>query len=198
MLHCDFPLGRPLGKPADAEFQHRVLAAAFELLPRSDVPVLVDFPESITDEADAPLACALPPRHDPTLHPAIDEVLGVKAAYERRRAATGATNVVRFGGAERIPELVGAFVRIVSGTPWESAGIEPDRIADAARDIRAYYEEVALELAGHVPAARQAESWFYRVTETGAVLMQAQAIIRDADAPRTTWFPIVPTGHQPR
>jgi hypothetical protein len=64
MLHCDFPLGRPLGRPLgwplgrphDADFQHEVLAAAFGLLERTDVPVLEDFPVTITDEADTPLS----------------------------------------------------------------------------------------------------------------------------------------------
>ena len=83
MLHCDFPLGRPLGRPGDAAFQHRVLTAAFALLPRIDVPVLVDFDEAITDEADQPLACTLPPRHDPTLHPAVDEALGLRRSATR-------------------------------------------------------------------------------------------------------------------
>ena len=31
-LHCEFPLGRPLGRPNDPEFQHDVLARAFALL----------------------------------------------------------------------------------------------------------------------------------------------------------------------
>ena len=31
-LWCDFPLGRPLGKPGDPEFQHRVLDVAVALL----------------------------------------------------------------------------------------------------------------------------------------------------------------------
>ena len=65
MLHCQFPLGRPLGRPGDPAFQHRVLDAAFALLPRTDTPVLVDFPEVIDDQADQPLACTLPARHDP-------------------------------------------------------------------------------------------------------------------------------------
>ena len=42
-----------LGRPHDADFQHRVLASAFGLLPRTDVPVLEDFPETIVDEPDA-------------------------------------------------------------------------------------------------------------------------------------------------
>lgn len=194
MLHCEFPLGRPLGRPGDPVFQHRVLGAAFELLARVDVPVLVDFDETISDEADQPLACALPPRHDPNLHPAVDEVLGLRAAYERHRAATGTSNVVRFGGPHRIAELVGIFVRITDGTGWDEVGLEPAQLGHAALDIRAYYEEAALALADHVPAARQAESWMYRVTATGGVLRAAQGIIRAADAPRPAWFALVPVG----
>src|ERR687897_828280 len=66
-LHCEFPLGRPLGRPRDPAFQRRVLDAAFALLDAPAVPVLEDFPETIADEADEPLACPLPPRYDPTL-----------------------------------------------------------------------------------------------------------------------------------
>ena len=197
MLHCEFPLGRPLGRPGDVAFQQRVLAAAFALLPRTDVPVLVDFDETITDAADEPLACALPPRHDPSLPPAVDEVLGLRAAYERRRAASGTTNVVRLGGPDRVADLVAMFVRIVEGAPWDSVGLEAPQLGQAALDIRAYYEEAALALADHVPAARQAESWFYRTTQTGTLLREAQAILRTADAPRPAWFPLVPVGQPP-
>ena len=197
MLHCDFPLGRPLGRPGDPEFQHRVLGMALGLLPRDDVPVLVEFGESIIDEADQPLACVLPPRHDRSLHPAVDEALGLRAAYERRRTATGTTNVKRLGGPDRVPDLVACFVAIAEGGAWDGAGLEPAQFGQAALDIRAYYEEAALALVEHVPAARQAESWFYRSTVTGSVLRTAQAIIRAAEAPRAAWFALVPTGQPP-
>lgn len=194
MLHCEFPLGRPLGRPGDARFQHRVLASAFALLPRTDVPVLVDFDETIVDEADQPLACVLPPRHDPTLPAAVDEAIGLRPAYERHRRASGVTNVVRLGGPDRVAELIGMFVRIVDGEAWDAVGFEAGQLGQAGLDIRAYYEEAALALADHVPAARQAESWFYRTTETGALLRHAREIIRAADAPGPAWFPLVPTG----
>ena len=194
MLHCQFPLGRPLGRPHDAPFQHQVLAAAFGLLQRTDVPVLVDFDETIVDDADQPLACTLPPRHDPTLPAAVDEAIGLRPAYERHRAASAITNVVRLGGPDRVAELIGVFVRIVDGEAWDAVGLEAAQLGHAALDIRAYYEEAALALADHVPAARQAESWFYRATQTGALLRKARDIIRDAAAPRPAWFPLVPTG----
>ena len=44
-LWVTFPLGRPLGVPNDAAFQHRVIASALELLARERGPVLEDYPE---------------------------------------------------------------------------------------------------------------------------------------------------------
>ena len=198
MLHCQFPLGRPLGRPNDPVFQHRVLAAAFALLPRTDAPVLVDFPETIDDEADSPLSCALPPRRDASLPVAVDEAIGLRPAYERQRGRFGVTGVGRVGDADRIAGLVAMFVRIAEGAPWSDiaveAGLDAKGIAAAGLDVRAYYEEAAVALADHVPAARQAESWFFRVTETGEVMRRAQKAIRAADGPRDAWFRLVPVG----
>ncbi len=49
-LWVTFPLGRPLGVPNDAAFQHRVIAAGLALLEQDHGPVLQDYPE------DAPAA----------------------------------------------------------------------------------------------------------------------------------------------
>ena len=67
-LWCDFPLGRPLGKPGDPEFQHRVLKAAFSLLNATE-PVFVEFDESIPDVGDTMLTCSLPHVTTPTSIP---------------------------------------------------------------------------------------------------------------------------------
>jgi hypothetical protein len=194
MLYAEFPLGRPLGKPGDPTFQRRVLDAAFAILPRTDAPVIVDFPERITDEADAPLACAIPLADDASLHPAVREVLGLRAAYERARATTGRTNVSRMGDADRVRDWVEMFVALADGVPLDDCGLRPDQVGAAALDVRAYFEEAASALAGHVPAARQAESWFYRSTRTGDVVRRARAAIKAADGPPGAWFPMVPLG----
>ena len=81
-LCCDFPLGRPLGEPQNPEFQHRVLESAFQLLEAQE-PTIKEYGVSIPDTADEILACPLPPRHDPDLHPALDEVRGLRPAYDR-------------------------------------------------------------------------------------------------------------------
>jgi hypothetical protein len=169
MLHCQFPLGRPLGRPNDPEFQHDVLRRAFALLERTDVPVLVDHPVTIDDAADQPLACPLPPAADPTLSPPLAEVRGLRAAYDRQFATSGRTLLGRVAGADGIESLVARFAQLATGASLADAGFDEHTVVAASQDIRAYFEEAALGLSGHVPAARQAESWFYGSTATGAL-----------------------------
>ncbi len=194
MLHCQFPFGRPLGRPGDAEFQHRVLAAALSLVARVDTPVLEDFPVTIDDAADEPLACAIPPRLGPSEHPAVDEAIALQPAYERARERSGRTGVSRDGGADSIPRVVGLLARVAAGESPEDTGHTDQAIAVAARDVRAFYEEAALALSDLVPAARQAESWLYRTTEAGRVLIGARNAMRVRGVPSSIWFALVPAG----
>ena len=190
-LWCDFPLGRPLGRPGDPAFQHRVLRHAFALLDAPG-PVFEVFAEVIHDDGTEVLACTLPPRHDPDLHPAVDEARGLRPAYDRavatygNRAGTG-----RVVGADGVPDAVGALVRVADGVPWKEAGI-PGVPARVAQDIRGYYETAALGLADHVPSAWTGTRWFFDHTETGAVLLRARAAMRDADVKQPIWFYMAP------
>jgi hypothetical protein len=155
------------------------------------VPVLEDFPLTIADEADTPLSCSIPPRFDPNLPAAVDEAVGLRPAYERQRKQSGRTNVGNVVGADGIRELVASFVRLADGVHVDDAGF-PGPARAGALDVRAYYEEAAIALAGHSPAARQAETWFFKETETGRVLRRAQQALRDSGAAYADWFPIVP------
>jgi hypothetical protein len=191
-LYCEFPLGRPLGRPDDLEFQHRVLAQAFSLLERTSGPVLEDFPERIEDESAAPLACALPPRHHAELAAEVDEALGLRAAYERQLRRSGRTNVGHAVDAAGIPDAIAALLRVANGAPLDAAAL-PGSPRELGLDIRAYYEEAALALAEHVPGARQAETWFYRETRTGTMLKKTQTILREAGQPEHVWRFLMPS-----
>jgi hypothetical protein len=190
-LWCDFPLGRPLGRPGDAEFQHRVLAQALGLL-SSPGPVLAMFPEAIRDDGTEMLACPLPPYHDDTTHRAVCEARGLRPAYDRavqrfgNRAGTG-----RVVEADGIPDAVQALVRVAEGEPWKDAGI-PGIPARVAQDIRGYYEMAALGLADHVPSAWAGTRWFFDETETGKVVLAARAAMRDAGVKQPIWFYMAP------
>ena len=190
-LHCEFPLGRPLGKPGDAEYQHRVLSAAFALLERSEGPVLEDFPETLTAADAEPLECAIPPRYDPSLPAAVDEAGALRAAWDRAHEKAGRTSVGRSVEADGIPDAVAAFVRIAEGEDWKAVGLPGLPMAVAA-DIRAYYQELAVELAQGPPGPWAAERWFYDRTEAGKTLLQARRAMKAAEAPFPMWFYMAP------
>ncbi len=191
-LHCEFPLGRPLGRPADPEFQHDVLARAFALLEADSGPVLVDHPDVI--EADEqPASCALPPRYDPDLPPAVDEARGLRKAYDRGLARRGVTSVGRVIDADGVPDALGVLDAIVEGEDWSTAGIPGGNTIAVCHDIRTYYEEAALELVdGPLPGGRALEDWFFDQTEAGATVLAARAAIRDSGAKFPIWFYMTP------
>lgn len=192
-MYVEFPLGRPLGKPLDPQYQRGVMTSALELLTEESGPVLVDYPEVITDESSEQLACALPPRFDPDLHPAIDEAQGLRAAYDRTVGRLGKTSVGRVVDADNIGDAVELFVRLASGISLEESNPPGGDHLAAAMDLRSYYEEAALSLSDHVPGARQAESWIYQSTQLGKVMHDAQEAIKTAGAERPVWYYIMPS-----
>jgi hypothetical protein len=191
-LYCEFPLGRPLGKPLDPEFQMEVLDAAFALLSRNDGPFLETFGVVIEDEADEPLSCPIPPHLDSNEPAAINEARGLRAAYDRGVAKIGTTQVGRVVGADEIPEAIRPFVEVVEGRLWNEVEYPGGSPTTLLMDIRAYYEEAALGLSDHVPAARSAESWYYQKTSTGELVLRYLEAVKDADPPFPGTFYVVP------
>ncbi|MGA1362109.1 MAG: hypothetical protein ACO36A_04225 [Ilumatobacteraceae bacterium] len=191
-LHCEFPLGRPLGRPNDPAFQHDVIARAFALLSEPSGPVLVDHPEVIEADTDA-VACALPPRFDPGLPPCVDEARGLRKAYERTLARRGVTDVGRSISADGVEGALAMLDRIAHGEDWTSVGIPGNNTTALCHDISAYYEEAALELVeGPPPGGRAMEDWFFTRTEAGRTVLAARAAIRDAGAKFPVWFYMTP------
>ncbi|MEZ5375786.1 MAG: hypothetical protein R2733_04680 [Acidimicrobiales bacterium] len=194
-LYCDFPLGRPLGRPSDSEFQHDVLTRAFALLAEPSGPVLVDHPVTITAD-EIPLTCTLPPRFDPKLPASVDEANGLRKAFDRARARRGVTSVGRVVEPDGIPGALAVFDAIANGAAWKEAGIPGGNTTAICHDIRTYYEEAALELVdGPPPDGRAAEAWFYEQTEAGKTIMAARAAIKEQGAPHPVWFYMAP-GHR--
>ena len=193
-LFCDFPLGRPLGKPGDADFQHRVLAHAFDMIERCTEPTVEVFGESIADDVDAVTSCPLPPRHDPSLPAAVDEARGLRPAFDRAVARFGdQTGPGRAVSPDQIPAAVAAFVAVASGTPWKQAGI-PGVPARVSQDIRGYYETAALALIEHTPAAWETTRWFLNHTEAGKSIVGARSAMQAAGEKQPIWFYLVPDG----
>jgi len=192
VLHCEFPLGRPLGKPNDPEFQHDVLRRAFSLLERESGPLLEDYPEEVLGNEE-PLSCTVPPRFDPELAPAVDEARGLRKAYDRAFARRGVSEVGNAVDADGVPDALDVLQRIVDGTPWKSAGIPGGHTTALANDIRAYYEEAALELTDAPnPGGHQSEAWFFERTEAGKLILAVRKALVAQGAPQPVWFYMAP------
>lgn len=184
-LFVDFPLGRPLGKPGDADFQHRVLTHAFAMLERTE-PGIEVFDEAIPDEG-ALLACPIPPRADGDEHPAVAEARGLRPAYDRAIARYGdKIGAFRVVGPDDVPAAVATFAAVADGAPWKEAGI-PGIPARVVQDIRGYYEAVALALSDHVPAAFEATRWFQHETEAGKAILGARKQMEAQGAKQGLW-----------
>lgn len=184
-LYGEFPLGRPLGIPGDAAFQIDVLRRGLALLDAEEVPVLVDHPTVIEIE-DVPLACAIPPRYDTSVPAAVDEARALRPAWDRSLEERGSTSVGRTTDVEGIADLVALLVRIADGERWDQVGLPGDPVS-VAHDVRTYYEEAAVALAGGV-AGGSTEVWFSEQTETGAVLLRARQVMKDQGCPFPFWF----------
>lgn len=199
-LYCDFPLGWPVGPPKDPDVQRRVLDAAFALLDEPEGPVLETFPEVIKSESDTPLACTLPPRFDPDVHPAVDEARGLRPAWDRARDQNGSTNVGRRLTPDDVPSAIESFIMLADGARWGEVFGTEEQMYESAADIKHYYEEAATALIDHVPAARAGEAWLYRTTETGRVLKDACRWLRssgqEAELPIAALQYIVPFSQQ--
>jgi len=194
-LYGQFPLGRPLGRPGDATFQHDVLARAFALLEATE-PTLVDHPVVIESDEQTVLSCPLPPPFDPDLPPAVDEARGIREAYDRTLTRRGITSVGRVIDADQVPDALAALDRIAQGEAWTDVALPGKNTIAVCHDIRTYYEEAALELAtGPPPGARAAESWYFDQTKAGATVMAARRALKDQDAPFPFWFYMAP-GHR--
>jgi hypothetical protein len=191
-LHCEFPLGRPLGIPNDIEFQTEVLTRAFALLNETSGPILVDHPVVI--EADEqPVACAIPPRFDASLPPSVDEARGLRKAYNRALERRGVTSVGRAITADEVPNALGVLHAIANGADWATAEMPGGNVMSVCHDIRTYYEEAALELIdGPEPGGRAMENWFFETTEAGATVLGARSAMRDAGAKFPVWFYMAP------
>ena len=190
-LHCNFPLGRPLGKPNEPEFQRDVLIEAFSLLEKPAGPVLVDYPISIEDDADAPLSCMIPPSDTSDREPAASEALALLPAWRRTQEKYGRSTVGKVITAEQVPDMLDLFARITDGESWDEVGFPGDPTKIAA-DIKNFYEEAAISLNDSPPSARSAESWFVTETLGGETIQTARIKMKEADVNFYFWYYLLP------
>lgn len=194
-LFLPFQLGRPLGEPEDAAFQHRVLARALGLLEREDGPVILeDWPEQAPNWADTPgwQPPALPGWAAPTTPQGwwtafARELAALRPAWERAKARRGGRTIIGLAGQP--PEAWAEFCAAIlaGGLPTVPAHATTAlAMRFLADDIKAFYSEAA-QADGPAPSARQVDSWFWRGTAAGALLvaLRAKALESDNNALKT-------------
>ena len=187
-LFVPFPYGFALGRPQDPPFQHKVLAAALDLLPLDETPVLAEFPE----EGDGPVrllhagaareGMAAAVAGDPA-----DEVTSLRGYYERWvEDHDGRTTV----GLSQVPQ------RRWRGLVWFLEGVaagadvtydeRPDDIPVsrfirlATDDLKAFYMEARM---AQRPGERYNDihGWFWTQTSMGDLVVRVADRMKSAE-----------------
>ena len=181
-LFCGFPYGLALGKPNDADFQHRVLTAAFSLLDRAVGPVLEEFPEDIVPAA-APSA---PPSERP-VDPAF-ELTGLRGYFSQFVERYGRTVV----GLSGVPQTrFRSVVRLLEQYVAEGALNEMEHpegvtvlqhLRYVCDDLKAFYREAFLAQYPDADGAR-VESWFWHETAMGDLIRRVRDRVKASDDP---------------
>ena len=172
-------LGRPLGEPGDPAFQRRVLMAALALLERTDGPVILeDFFEDPPGWRDQPSWAepALPeisttPDGPDAWETAFRaELTALLPLWRQAQARFGRTTVgLSFQAPAAWPGFATRFLagELPTVPELDTPALALRMLAD---DIKALYGEAA-QAEGPAPAARQVDSWFWRRTVAGKLLV---------------------------
>ena len=172
MLWVPFPFGYAMGQPNDAILQHRVLAAAFDLLQRPAGPVLEEFPDA---EPAASLLQASAIARKPMAKPidAADEVTRLRAYYERwLEAHAGRTAVGLCGIPQRrwrgLIRFLQAYARgdAVDFKERPSEISLPQFVRYSIDDLKAFYYEARMTQRPGV-SATDLHTWFWGETALG-------------------------------
>jgi len=189
-LWLDFPMGRPLGKPNDPDYQKKVIRAAFELLERASGPVLEDF-QDVIPVKDGRMGYAIPPEYvfsrsdvgdvDALLADVQAEIGALRPFYEKAVEARGRTTV---GASELdIDKLAPHIAEFVKGEKPKSPrkGLSPiPGLKLVIEDLQAFYSETRthrdsiddIELLGR---------WFWMETRAGLLIMWLEAVALESD-----------------
>ncbi|MEM7404778.1 MAG: hypothetical protein AAF458_05760 [Pseudomonadota bacterium] len=192
-LWVPFALGRPLGSAADADFQKRVMRAAFGLLETARAPAIEDFPAEAPEEASAdswvcPVSFPVPEAATITARLSA-EVARLAPWSAETRAARGRT---LFGVTGASVDDVGTLARAL-GSVADSGdvvnapdvGIDwtfemPLLLRHMADDLRTFYHEaIAAQPGPAAPNHAALTTWIFAGTALGEAL---QAIARHLTA----------------
>lgn len=180
-LFVPFPFGHALGRADDVALQHRVLAAALDLLNAPAGPVLVDFPDDDAgDEPGAPTqASAVAPAAAIAGDPAL-ETTRMRQYHEQWLARSGGRTAIGLSGIPptRFRGVVRFLEDFAAGQPADMterpADVPlPGFIRWCADDLKALYLEGGMAMK---PTAGGDEllRWFWGETAAGQLLRRVR------------------------
>jgi hypothetical protein len=183
MLAVPFFFGNALGEPDDAEYQHKVLQATFDLLDRNEGPVLERLPENMVPDVlkqGSELEATEPETLD-----AADELTALRAYYEQwvnghnGRTAVGLSGVAqrRFRGVVRFLESYLAGEDADLKERPEDTSVH-QYVRYCVDDLKAFYYEARMAQRPD-GADRDIHDWFWSKTSMGALVMSLAQKMRD-------------------
>jgi hypothetical protein len=189
-LFVPFAFGLALGPPGDAALQHRVLAAALDLLAAPAGPVLRDFPDEAEPGTEPPapvqasaVAASAPPAD------VAHEIVQMQRRHAAWLARSGGRTAVALTGlpAARLDAVVKFLEAFAAGgdtdLPERPREIPlPGFVRYAADDVKALYYEAFM---ADTPAAtgEQIARWFWGETAAGQLLRRVRERLDASDDP---------------
>ena len=187
-LFVPYPFGFALGKPNDPELQHRIVAAAFELVDKPQGPALEDFPEDeVPDNLPQSSGVARSSARD--ANDAADEIAGLRSFYERwvdehdGRTAVGLSGVPqrRWRGLVRFLE---AYTRGEDVDMKERPAhvALPQYIRYCVDDLKAFYYEARM-VQKPTMSEPDLHTWFWGETVMGQLIPAVGEHMQASDDP---------------
>ena len=187
-LFVPYPFGFALGKPNDPALQHRIIAAALELVAKPQGPALADFPEDEVPD-NLPQSSAVTRSSSRETTDAADEIAVLRSFYERwvddhdGRTAVGLSGVPqrRWRGLVRFLE---AYTRGEDVDMKERpAGVAlPQFIRYCVDDLKAFYYEARMM---QKPSMSEPDlhTWFWGETVIGQLIPAVGERMQACDDP---------------
>ena len=176
-LAVPFPYGSALGRANDSAFQHKVIAAALDLLTNNEVPVLAEFPEDGEGPVNLLQASAVQAEGTKALSDPADELTSLREYYERWVENQGGRTLVGLTGVpQRQFRGIVRYLQDYSQGQNGNAPQRPDGVSEplyirwCVDDLKAFYYEARME---QRPNAGEEElhRWFWGETAMGNLIV---------------------------
>ena len=185
MLAVPFFFGNALGEPNDAEYQHKVLQATFDLLEREHGPVLLQLPEDMVP--DVLKQGSEMEATEPQVLDAADELTSLRAYYEQWVNAHNGRTAVGLSGVPQ--RRFRAVVRFLEGyRNGEDADLKErpegtsvhQYVRYCVDDLKSFFYEARMAQRPD-GADRDIHDWFWSNTAMGALTMALAEKMRNHD-----------------